>query len=187
MGMPDLLDSWTRDQVLDLPEDGNRYELVDGALLVTPSPRALHQIAVWALSREVDGFVRRHGVGLTLGAPADLDLRQGQLVQPDLFVIGHGPGGRPSEWADFGVPILVVEVVSPATARYDRTIKRALYQRVGVKEYWIVDLDARLVERWRPDEDRPEILTDTLTWNPGSGSDSMVLDLKAFFKAVHEP
>lgn len=49
--MPDLLDCWTRDQVLDLPDDGNRYELVDGVLLVTPSPRALHQIAVWALKR----------------------------------------------------------------------------------------------------------------------------------------
>ena len=51
MGMPDLLDSWTRDQVLALPDDGNGYELVDGILLVTPTPRALHQIAVWALSR----------------------------------------------------------------------------------------------------------------------------------------
>src|SRR3990172_4586073 len=150
MGMPDLLDCWTRSQVLDLPEDGNRYELVDGVLLVTPSPRALHQIAVWALGREVDGFVRRHGVGLTLGAPADLDLREEQLVQPDLFVIGHRPGHRPGHWAQFGIPILVAEVVSPATARYDRTVKRALYQRGGVAQYWVVDLDARLVERWRP-------------------------------------
>ena len=186
MGMPDLLDSWTREQVLDLPDDGNRYELVDGALLVTPSPRALHQIAVWALSREVDGFVRRHAVGLMLGAPADLDLRDGQLVQPDLFVIGHGPGGRPSEWADFGVPVLVVEVLSPTTARYDRTIKRALYQRVGVPEYWIVDLDARLVERWRPEETRPEIVTGTLIWQPAGAPEPMTFDLEALFKEVHD-
>ncbi len=80
----------------------------------------------------------------------------------------------------------MVEVVSPATARYDRTIKRALYQRVGVMEYWIVDLDARLVERWRPEDTRPEIVTDSLTWHPAGTSEPMVLDLEAFFKEVHE-
>ena len=69
-------------------------------------------------------------------------------------------------------PLLAVEVLSPSTARADRTVKRRLYQRAGVPEYWIVDLEARLVERWRPADERPEVLTDTLTWRPVSPAPS---------------
>lgn len=136
--------------------------------------------SVWA-----SAHVRDHGLGVTLATPADLDLREGQLVQPDLFVVGHRPGERPNEWSEVGVPILVVEVLSPSTARYDRTLKRRLYQRTGVPEYWIVDLDARVMERWRPTDDRPERLTDTLTWNPEGSTAPMVLDLVEFFREVH--
>lgn len=185
MGMPDLVERWTREQVLALPDDGNRYELVDGELLVSPSPRMLHQLGVTALFRAVDAHARDHRLGVTLASPADLDLREGQLVQPDLFVIGHAPGARPNEWSEVGVPILVVEVLSPSTARYDRILKRRLCQRTGVPEYWIVDLDARVMERWRPTDDRPEILTDTLTWNPEGSTAPMVLDLVELFREIH--
>ncbi len=185
MGMPELVERWTREQVLALPDDGNRYELVDGELLVSPSPRILHQRGVRTLFRAIDAHVECHRLGEVLSSPSDLDLRDGQLVQPDLFVVGHPPGERPSEWSEVGIPILVAEVLSPSTARYDRTLKRKLYQRTGVPEYWIVDLDARLVERWRPDDERPEILTEELSWNPAGSAQPLVLHLTELFAEVH--
>jgi len=186
MGMAELVERWTREQVLALPDDGNRYELVDGELLVSPGPGLRHQRGVRALFRAIDTHVECHRLGEVLSAPSDLDLRDGQLVQPDIFVVGYGPETRPEDWSEVGVPILVVEVLSPSTARYDRTLKRRLYQRTGVPEYWIVDLDARLVERWRPDDDRPEILTDQLTWSPAGSADPLVLRLPEIFTAVIE-
>ena len=77
-------------------------------------------------------------------------------------------------------PLLFVEVLSPGTARYDRVVKRGRYQRYGV-EYWIADLDARLVERWTPASDRPEMITGTLTWHPAGASEALTIDLDAVF------
>ena len=81
---------------------------------------------------------------------------------------------------------LAVEILSPSTARLDRQVKRRLYQRQGVPEYWIVDIDARLVERWRPADDRPEILTERLTWQPDPARPALGVDLGAYFAALHE-
>ncbi len=80
--------------------------------------------------------------------------------------------------------MLAVEVLSPSTARADRSVKRRLYQRARVPEYWIVDLEARLVERWRPADERPEVLTDTLSWVPAAGTGSLTIDLPEFFTKV---
>ena len=87
MGMPDVVRRWTREEVLALPDDGNRYELIDGELLVSPSPRRVHQLALTALFRRLDPFLTRHRLGTILMAPADLDFGRGYVVQPDLFVI----------------------------------------------------------------------------------------------------
>lgn len=149
MGMPEVARRWTREEVLALPDDGNRYESVDGELLVTPAPRLPHQRAIRLLFQRLHSYVLAHAIGEILWSPADLDLRSEHLVQPDLFVFRSSPTGLASSWSDVGIPLLVVEIGSPTTARYDRRIKRPLYQRVGVPEYWIVDLEARIVERWR--------------------------------------
>jgi Uma2 family endonuclease len=77
--------------------------------------------------------------------------------------------------------LLAIEVLSPSTARADRTTKRRRYQRAGVPEYWVVDLEARLVERWRPAEERPEVLTDELVWRPDPSAAAFALDLPTFF------
>lgn len=87
-------------------------------------------------------------------------------------------------WREVARPILAVEILSPGTAARDRGIKRRSYQQAGVAEYWIVDLDARLVERRRPGDDRPEILSDTLTWQLSESAAPFELDLSAFFAAV---
>ena len=182
MGMPGTAGNWTREEVLALPDDGNRYELFDGELLVTPAPTAPHQIAVTLLFRALDPFVDRHEVGLTLTAPADLPLGGHQLSQPDLFVVPGLPEDR--SWERFPNPILVIEVLSPSTARYDRLVKRRRFQRTGIPEYWIVDLDARVVERWRPTDDRPEILDERVRWQPEGASEPLEIDLPRLFDAV---
>jgi Uma2 family endonuclease len=79
--------------------------------------------------------------------------------------------------------MLVDEVLSPSTAQYDRRLKRLRYQRAGVPEYWIVDLDGRVVERWRPEDTRPEVLSERLRWNPADAVD-LDLDVAGFFAEV---
>ncbi len=181
MGMPQADTIWTAEMVRALPEDGKRYEVVDGRLLVTPSPRPLHQYAVAQLHLNLDPYVRQHGLGTVLMSPADIELDPRALVQPDVFVTA----ARLRAWND-GTPLLVfIEVLSPSSARADRDIKRRRYQRAGIPEYWIVDVDARLVERWRPGDTRPEILSDSLLWEPKAGVPPLTLDLPSFFAAVH--
>ncbi len=184
MVMPDVASHWTREQVLALPEDGKRYELVDGELLVSPSPRGRHQRAVIELFRLVDPYVRAHRLGYTMVSPADLDLRSGQLMQPDLFVGAMVGEREPVEWEDYGIPILVTEVLSPSTARFDRITKRRRYQRSGVPVYWVVDLDARLVEVWHPADSSPAIVDEELRWQPGQGIVPLEIDLAAYFRVV---
>ncbi len=118
-------------------------------------------------------------------SPADISFANDIILQPDLFVAPLVNGKPPRNWSDIRSLILAVEVVSPSTAQTDRTRKRALYQREGVPEYWIVDLDSRLVERWRPEDTRPEVLAEQLEWQPDPAKQPLVLELPPFFAAVH--
>ena len=178
MGMPDLA-PWTRARVLALPDDGQRHELLDGELLVTPAPRPVHQLVVQALSLALHPYVHAHVLGTALALSADLFGGHGQLLQPDLFVVPSR--GAIDEWDSWPDPTLVVEVTSPATARYDRGLKRRFYQRAGVPEYWIVDPDARVVERWRPLDERPEVLDVEMRWQPRADVPPLVIDLPTLF------
>ncbi|MGQ0766706.1 MAG: Uma2 family endonuclease [Gemmatimonadota bacterium] len=95
------------------------------------------------------------------------------------------PSGRePLDWTDFGTPLLVAEVTSPATARYDRVVKRYRFQRSGVAEYWIVDADARTFERWTPDDVRPEVSDESVAWLPPFLKEPLRIDLRAYFRYV---
>jgi Uma2 family endonuclease len=182
MVMPEVVRRWTRQEVLVLPEDGNRYELFDGELLVTPAPSLRHQHAVTRLWERLQPFVARYNLGVILTSPADLSLGGDHLSQPDLFVLPDLPASR--SWADTASPLLVIEVLSPATARYDRLVKRVRFQRAGIGEYWIVDLDAHVVERWRPEDERPEILAETLVWMPRGTEPGLTIDLLDLFKEL---
>jgi Uma2 family endonuclease len=182
MGMPDTT-RWTRDQVLNLPSDGNRYELVDGELIVSPSPAFRHQLVLGVLYDALSPYVRASGRGRVLWSPADLELEPGQLNQPDIFVL---PSIAFERWEDAPLPLLVVEALSPSTARYDRGLKRRLYQRAGVPEYWIVDVDARVVERWRPDDARPEVIDSEVVWAPRDGVAPLVIEVAALFRDLSD-
>jgi Uma2 family endonuclease len=181
MGMPETLAEWTAEAIRTLPDDGRRYEAVDGALLVTPAPSYPHQYAVAALYDRLAPYVRRHAIGAVALAPANVELGPRTLVQPDLFVARLVEGRRPRDSAEVGIPLLAVEVLSPSTARADRHIKRRRYQRAGISEYWIVDLDARLVERWRPGDERPEIAAERLTWQASAEVTALEIDLPELF------
>lgn len=184
MGMPAVQNDWTVEKALALPEDGKRYEVLDGELFVTPAPTYAHQAALREIDRPVDAYVRAHELGWVLWSPADIVFSPRRLVQPDLFVIPRGSGVRPRDWTDVKSLLLAIEVLSPATARADRHRKRLIYQDQGVPEYWIVDLDARLVERWRPEDTRAEVLAETLEWQPRAGLEPLRIDLPTLFDDV---
>ena len=184
MGMPQTAHEWTVERVLALPNDGNRYEIVNGELLVSPSPELYHQDAVLALAVRLLSYARSTGVGHVSISPADIELDERTLVQPDVFVWERPAGGRPGRWKEIRTLLLAIEVLSPSTARHDRQIKRVRYQRQGIPEYWIVDLDSRLVERWRPEDDRPEILSERLIWQPPGSRPPFEIDLAEFFREV---
>jgi Uma2 family endonuclease len=185
MGMPETAHRWTAEMVRALPDDGNRYEVIDGELFVTPAPRALHQRAVLELAIRLRGYADAGRVGETLISPADIVFREDRLVQPDVFVAPLRPdGGRIREWSEIHGLLLAVEVLSPSTARADRQVKRRLYQEEPVGEYWIVDLDARVIERWRRGDQRPEVLSERLIWQPAAAAAPLEVDLPAFFRSV---
>lgn len=176
---------WTADMVRALPDDGNRYEVIDGELLVTSAPTRLHQRAVKALLLALDPHVIAHRIGEVVLSPSDVELDPNGLVQPDLFVEGLVDGLPPMAW-NAGAPlILIVEILSPSTAKADRTRKRGRFQRAGIPEYWIVDTDARIIERWRPEDQRPEVLAETIQWQPLSTATPLVIELPPLFSRIH--
>jgi Uma2 family endonuclease len=184
MVMPQAATDWTAERVRALPDDGNRYEVVDGEMLATPAPRLVHQSAVFELAKVLDPYVQAHRVGLLLHSPADIEFDPSTLVQPDVFVAPLLSGRRPRVWTEITGLVLAIEVLSPSSGRADRVVKRRRYQRAGVPEYWIVDLDARVVERWRPGADRAEVVAETLEWHPRPLLTPLRIDLPALFRAV---
>lgn len=160
-------------------EPGKRFECVDGELLVSPSPKLPHQSAVGFLYECLAAHCRAHSLGAVFMAPGDIELDPFTLVQPDVFVLPLVDGRRPRTAEEIGQPLLFIEVLSPSTARYDRVLKRGRYQRATI-EYWIVDLEARLLERWPPDADRPFIHTKDVAW-PHVSAPALTLDLTALF------
>lgn len=185
MGMPATHGAVTTiDELLALPEDGMRHELLDGVHALTPAPQYLHQKAVLELAFVFAVALKDRTDAEVLASPADIVLGPRTLVQPDVFVTRKSPEKSIREWADVGVPLLAIEVLSPGTAARDRGVKRRIYQNAGVGEYWIVDLDARIVERWTPADERPEIVDGTVRWSlPGGACGEM--DLPTFFRRVH--
>ena len=175
---------WTVDEVRALPDDGNRYEVIDGELLVTPAPSWLHQQAAMEFLFLVRPYAHRCALDCYI-APAEVAFSPRRSVEPDLFVVPRMDGRRATHFEEVQRLVLAVEVISPSSARADRYRKRHLYQSEDVPEYWIVDPDARFVERWRPGDDAPEILVESLAWTPQEDVEALVIDLAALFRRVH--
>ncbi len=130
-----------------MPEDGKRYEAIGGHLYVTPAPRTRHQWVTMSLVRELLPLLSGHGRLFTAPVGVEfVDTEEG--VQPDLLFVSADRLKIIRELTIQGPPDLVIEILSPGTARRDRGVKLDLYRRQGVAEYWIVDLDAKSVEVW---------------------------------------
>ena len=198
MDMATIRKRWTADEVRALPDDGRRYELIDGVLIVngaeipsgdladatpdvTPSPSLGHQRVAGALYRALRPYLDEHRLGELLFAPADIALSADGPIQPDLFVLPLVDGRPARDWEEAARLLLAVEILSPSSTRTDRIRKRRLYQRAGVPEYWIVDTDARLIERWRPGDDRPELLDETIVWRPDPATPALTIELGTLF------
>jgi Uma2 family endonuclease len=179
---------WTADEVRSLTREDQpwpRYELIGGELLVTPVPRMAHQVAAFEICRLLDAYLKRNPAGVAVMSPADLELASGTTTQPDVFVIPAGvhASGATLQWSDVSSLLLAVEILSPSSEHTDRVIKRDFYLANQVSEYWVVDLDARVVERWTGPGRAAEVLHGTLRWAPRE-SDALVIDLPEFFETV---
>lgn len=186
VGMASATELWTVERVHALPDDGRRYEVIDGELYVTPAPTWRHQRAVVELVHALRVYLKENPVGDVLVAPADVDFDRVNLVQPDVFVAPRIGGLLPRHFHDVGRLLLAIEILSPTTVRTDRKIKRALYQSRGV-DYWIVDLDSRAVEHWQPGAEIPEAVTGELRWSPSGAAAPFLLDLPRFFASIDKP
>lgn len=175
---------WTAAMVRALPDDGFRHEVIDGEHIVTPAPSWTHQRAVLQLARRLMDYLAQHPVGEVIISPADIEFDEHNMVEPDLFVVPLPGGKRPRAWEDVRALLLAVEVLSPSTFRTDRFRKRRLYQQNSVPEYWIVDFDARVFERWRAGEDEGAVLTERLVWQPDAAIPALTFDLGEYFRDV---
>jgi Uncharacterized protein conserved in cyanobacteria len=184
MSMPTFERRWTAADLARMPEDGNRYEVIDGELFVTPAPSYRHQEAALVLHGILRNYLRRERVGHALVAPADVEFSPKRLVQPDVFVVPLVDGRRPEHFHDVNRLLLAAEVLSPGTARADRVAKRTLFRDQGVPEYWIVDLDSRVIERSTPADPRVEIAVDRLVWLPEGAGGALEIDVEKYFAEV---
>lgn len=177
---------WTVDQLWTVPADGQRREIIDGELFVSPSPVWSHQYVVDELARAIHSYLRRNRIAKVLTAPADVVFGPRTLVQPDVLVVPLVAGRPPANFHEAGKLLIAAEVLSPGTARRDRGVKRRLYQRESVSEYWIIDVDSRLIERWLPGDERPEVITTRLEWIPDGAGETFVLDVQDLFASAEE-
>lgn len=126
-----------------LPDNGKRYEILDGELFMSPPPRTIHQRVVGRLYRLLADHVDRHALGEAFVAPFDVVLSEHDVVEPDLIFVGHARRSIITDTNIRGVPDLLVEVLFKSRPELDTRDKRAIYARCGVPSYWIVDPHAR--------------------------------------------
>ena len=171
------------EMVRALPDEGHRHETVHGELLVTPAPSAWHQELIARLLVPLRIYLERHRCGHAVVSPADISWGPDTLVQPDLFVVPVEQA-KTMDWVRMKTLLLVVEVLSPATARADRFSKRRLYQEMSVPTYWIVDPENRAVEVWTPEAELPQIERESLGWMPAGAAEAFSLDLGELFRQM---
>jgi Uma2 family endonuclease len=175
--------TWTYSEYARFPDDGNRYEVIDGEVLVTPAPSPHHQHVLFTLGMVLRHYVEQHGLGVVL-LDVDLLFATGQFLRPDLVFV---PADRRNGISDRGVevaPGLVVEVQSPTSSSIDRVKKPRRYGDFGVPEYWVLDPLERAVWIWRfaAGAREPERVQGTFEWRPAA--EPLLLDTAVLFRPM---
>ena len=144
----------TYDDFVRFPDDGKRHELIDGEHYVTPSPNTKHQRISINLTVLIGGWLERNPIGELFHAPFDVVFSNFDVVEPDLLYLSNARAAEALTALHVrGVPELVIEIGSPGTRKRDETIKRRLYERTGVSEYWVVDPKKDTIRVYRREGD----------------------------------
>jgi Uma2 family endonuclease len=177
--------TWTYAEYARFPDDGNRYEVIDGEVLVTPAPSPKHQHILGSLYRLMCEYVERYRLGVVL-PDVDVLFVSGQFLRPDLVFV---PESARAGITDRGVelpPGLIIEVLSPTSSSIDRVKKPRRYGDFGVPEYWVADPQERVVWVWRfaAGAVEPERIADRVTWAPAAGVEPLVLAAAEIFREL---
>jgi Uma2 family endonuclease len=136
----------TYEDYVQFPDDGKRHEIIEGDHYMTPAPRRKHQRSSGRLFIALSGFVASRRLGEVFAAPFDVVLSDENVVQPDLLFVSAARAAIVTEDNIQGAPDIVVEILSESSRKKDEVIKRKLYERFGVQEYWVVDPELEIVK-----------------------------------------
>ena len=179
--MPLPMPRLTIDMLDDFPEDGTRYELLEGMLLVTPAPNFAHQVVATRLAVALSAAVR--GCGAEVVSIGAIQRGKYTQLQPDVLVCP--PGVRPTlSWRDIRGWWLAAEVLSPSSRLYDREVKRDAYLALGVEEYWLANPDNCSVEVWSGGRSGGLTATEVIAWRPSALDRVITIDLREVFQGV---
>lgn len=183
MAMPATHAEWTVEMLDALPDDAQRYEIIDGVLHVTPAPGLPHQLIAGHLYHGLKLYLGGSSVGRPVISPSDIRRgdRTRNRVQPDVFVVRLADGKLPQYPFAMSDLLLAVEVPSPSDALYDYQTKRELYVANGVPEYWVLNGETRNLSRWRGAADPGEVLSGRVEWHPSGMPAPLMLELPRFF------
>jgi Uma2 family endonuclease len=181
MAMPVTARRFTVDEILDWPDDGNRYELVDGVLLVTPAPVPVHQVVAHRLAAALTAR-SQHWPDVYVASSGEILIRPDTRMEPDILVFR-----TPSlhmKWEEIREHWLAVEVWSPSSVVYDRDVKRDAYLQLGVREVWLVDCGRKQVLVSQPGAARDVVQETLLRWRPPAAPEPAPIDLAEIFRGL---
>jgi Uma2 family endonuclease len=182
MAMPALVPTYTIDDLEAFPQDGNRYELLDGILLVTPQAAVPHQVVAARITAELHSYLKPQGLAHIAG-PGAVEIRPKTHLEPDVLVF---PSRFPirSKWWEIRDWLLAVEVFSPSSVIYDRDFKRNAYLALGVAEVWLVDLDEKEILVSRRGGPTDLAVRERVVWAPADMPAPLELDLNLVFAGL---
>jgi Uma2 family endonuclease len=177
--------AWTYSEYARFPDDGNRYEVLDGEVLVTPAPSPLHQRVGFVLAMKLETYVQQHQLGLIL-LDVDLLFVSGQFLRPDVLFVPESAYDGISDRGMELAPGLVVEILSPTSGAIDRVKKPRRYKDFGVPEYWVVDPQEQAVWVWHFTEGKTEAErhADRVTWQPAGATEALTIPLNEVFRSL---
>jgi len=182
MAMPLPVPSYTIDDLGSFPDEGQRYELLEGMLLVTPAPSSAHQAIVARLVTLLSNYLEAAGAAW-VAAPGEVERAPRTLLDPDILVLpACQPPGTP--WREISGWWLAVEVYSPSSRVYDREFKRPAYLRLGVREVWLVDPWEQEILSLRQGDARETVVRDQIRWQADGMSAPLVIPLPRLFEGL---